>query len=51
MGKNFEIYIYIYVYGFLGGSSNLPAMQETQIQFLSWEDPMEEGMEPTSCYF
>ena len=22
----------------------LPAMQETQIQFLSWEDPLEKGM-------
>ena len=24
---------------------NLPAMQETQVQFLGWEDPLEEGME------
>ena len=23
---------------------NLPAMQETRIQFLGWEDPLEEGM-------
>ena len=23
---------------------NLPAMQETQVQFLDWEDPMEKGM-------
>ena len=23
---------------------NLPAMQETQIQFLGWEDPLERGM-------
>ena len=23
---------------------NLPAMQETQIQFLGWEDPLEKGM-------
>ena len=23
---------------------NLPEMQETQIQFLSWEDPLENGM-------
>ena len=23
---------------------NLPAMQETLVQFLSWEDPLEEGM-------
>ena len=23
---------------------NLPAMQETPVQFLGWEDPLEEGM-------
>ena len=23
---------------------NLPAMQETQAQFLGWEDPLEKGM-------
>ena len=23
---------------------NLPAMQETQVQFLAWEDPLEKGM-------
>ena len=23
---------------------NLPAMQETQVRSLSWEDPMEKGM-------
>ena len=23
---------------------NLPAMQETWVQFLGWEDPLEEGM-------
>ena len=23
---------------------NLPAMQETQVRFLGWEDPLEEGM-------
>ena len=32
--------------GFLGGSwvKNLPAMQETWVQSLRWEDPLEEGM-------
>ena len=32
--------------GFLGGSvvKNLPAMQETQVRFLCWEDPLEKGM-------
>ena len=31
---------------FPGGSAvkNLPAMQETQVQSLGWEDPLEEGM-------
>ena len=24
--------------------TNLPEMQETQVQSLSWEDPLEEGM-------
>ena len=23
---------------------NLPVMQETQVQFLGWEDPLEKGM-------
>ena len=23
---------------------NLPAMQETQVRFLGWEDPLEKGM-------
>ena len=23
---------------------NLPAMKETQVRFLDWEDPLEEGM-------
>ena len=23
---------------------NLPAMQETQVQFLDWEDPLEKGI-------
>ena len=26
---------------------NLPAMQETQVQSLGWEDPLEEGMQPS----
>ena len=32
--------------GFPGGSvvKNLPAMQETWIPSLSWEDPLKEGM-------
>ena len=27
---------------------NLPAMQETQVQSLDWEDPLEKGMETDS---
>ena len=27
---------------------NLPAMQETWVQFLGWEDPLEKGMAPHS---
>ena len=32
--------------GFPGGAvvKNLPAMQETWVQSLDWEDPLEEGM-------
>ena len=32
--------------GFPDGSAvkNLPAMKETQLQSLDWEDPLEEGM-------
>ena len=28
---------------------NLPAMQETRVQFLGREDPLEKGMAPHSC--
>ena len=28
-------------------AKNLPAMQETQVRSLSWEDPLEKGM--TTC--
>ena len=29
---------------------NLPAIQETPVQFLSWEDSLEKGMLPTSVF-
>ena len=34
-----------YIYGFPGGSAvkNLPAMQETWVHSLGWEDPLEKG--------
>ena len=28
---------------------NLPAMQETQVRSLGWEDPLEEGTATNSC--
>ena len=28
----------------------LTAMQETQVQFLCWEDPLEKGMQPTPTF-
>ena len=27
---------------------NLPAMQETQVRYLGWEEPLEKGMAPHS---
>ena len=30
---------------------NLPAMQETQVQFLDWEEALEQGMAPHSSIF
>jgi len=29
---------------------NLPATQETRVQPLGWEDPLEKGMEPTPVF-
>ena len=29
---------------------NMPTMQETQVQSLSWEDPLEKGMAPTLVF-
>ena len=36
---------YVYTWAFLVAQTgkNLPAMQETQVQSLSWEDPLEKG--------
>ena len=49
MEKNLGKELYIYVYIKLGASlvaqmvKNLPAMKETWVQSLGWEDPLEEG--------
>ena len=39
--------------GFPGGSvvKNLPAMKETQVRFLGWEDPLKEDMATHSSIF
>ena len=29
---------------------NSPAVQETWVQFLGWENPLEEGMQPTPAF-
>ena len=29
---------------------NLPVMQETQVQSLGWEDPLEKGMDTQSSF-
>ena len=29
---------------------NLPAMQETRVRFLGWEDPLEKEMQPTPVF-
>ena len=41
---------YVYILGFPGALvvKNLPAMQETWVQSLGWENPLEEGMETHS---
>ena len=41
-----DLFLFLIPKGFPGGSvvKNLPAMQETQVQFLGQEDPLEQGM-------
>ena len=55
MHSDFSIFTrwYNHIWGFPGGSvvKNPPAMQEiqeTQVQSLGWEDPLEKGMETYS---
>ena len=42
----------IYYYGFPGGldGKNLPAMQETQVRSLGWEDPLRRAWQPTPVF-
>ena len=46
-------YILHIIMGFPGGSAvrNLPAMHETWIRSLGWEDPLEKGMATHSSIF
>ena len=48
----FFFYSYIYDQASLVAQmvKNRPAMQETWIQSLGWEDPLEEGMQPTPIF-
>ena len=43
---NMYVYAYVYIYMYIVAQTvkKLPAMQETQVWFLGWEDPMEKGM-------
>ena len=51
------IYIYIYIFFFFLSSlvvemvKNLPVMQETQVQFLGLENPLEKSMATQSSIF
>ena len=48
---SFSACVYIYVYGaslVAQTVKSLPAMQEIQVQSLSWEDPLEKGMAHSS---
>ena len=36
--------LYMYIYVVTQMVKNLPTMQETQVQSLSWEDPLEKGI-------
>ena len=46
LGMNPSIYLGYYVGASLVAqmAKNLPAMQETRVQSLGWEDPLEKGM-------
>ena len=50
------IYIYVYIYTYIYISlvaqlvKNLPAMQETRVQYLGQEDPLEREWQPTPVF-
>ena len=45
-GKSIMVGIYVHIWRILVAQSvnNLPAVQETQVRSLSWEDPLEKEM-------
>ena len=52
LGSHIVFSCYIYqILGFPGDTvvKNLPELQGTQLQFLSWEDPLEKEMATYSC--
>ena len=50
LSRGFEI-ISTYASPVSQSVKNLPAMQETQVQFLDWEEALEQGMAPHSSIF
>ena len=55
--KLYPLWIHLFTSITLGASlvpqivKNLPAMQETWVQSLGWEDPLEKGVTTHSCIF
>ena len=50
----YKLFLYICIFGdslVAQTVNNLPAIQETQLQFLGWEDPLEKGMATYSSIF
>ena len=47
---NYTFCIFLIITYHLQTVKNLPAMQETQVQSLGWEDPLENGMATTPVF-
>ena len=50
----YKLFLYICIFGdslVAQTVKNLPAIQETQLQFLGWEEPLEKGMATYSSIF
>ena len=44
------IYVYLYLYLVAQLVKNLPAMRETWVRSLGWENSLEEGLQPTPVF-